>query len=88
MAGVRFGALRPHAGQLYTDVEYRTGDVLVFGKESTGLPREVLDHPAISETVRIPITPDGRSLNLANAAAIGIYEAWRQNGFIGVGSRE
>jgi tRNA (cytidine/uridine-2'-O-)-methyltransferase len=54
---------------------------LLFGKESTGLPPTVLDSPGLTASLRIPIAPNGRSLNLANAAAIGVYEAWRQNGF-------
>lgn len=74
-------AFSQHASRLYTDVSYRPGDVLVFGKESVGLPDAVMDHPVIADRLRIPIAPGGRSLNLANAAAIVIYEAWRQNGF-------
>ena len=70
---------------VYTDVVYRGGDVLLFGKESTGLPRSVSAHPAVAERVRIPIGPQGRSLNLANAAAVGVYEAWRQLGFATAG---
>ena len=52
-----------------------------------GLPGAVLDHPAVAERVRIPIAPNGRSLNLANAAAVGIYEGWRQLGFAVAGNR-
>lgn len=74
-------AFSQHAERLYTDVEYRPGDVLVFGKESVGLPGSVMHHRAVGDRLRIPIAPGGRSLNLANAAAIVIYEAWRQNGF-------
>ena len=77
----RIIAFSQHATMVYTDVVYRPGDVLIFGKESTGLPAAVLEHPAVAERVRIPIGPRGRSLNLANAAAVGIYEAWRQLGF-------
>jgi tRNA (cytidine/uridine-2'-O-)-methyltransferase len=78
-------AFSQHATAVYTDVFYQPGDVLLFGKESAGLPKAVLDHPAITERVRIPIAPSGRSLNLANAAAIGVYEAWRQAGFVAPG---
>lgn len=67
----------------YADVTFEPGDTLLFGRESDGLPAHVLDHPAVTERLRIPIAPGGRSLNLANAAAIGVYEAWRQNGFEG-----
>ena len=79
----RVYAYTQHASTLYTDVAYRPGDVLLFGRESDGLPQAVMEDEAITERVRIPIAPSGRSLNLANAAAIGIYEAWRQNGFAG-----
>jgi len=79
--GRRIFAFTQHASTVYTDVFYERGDVLVFGKESTGLPETVLESDAITAAVRIPIAPLGRSLNLANAAAIGVYEAWRQVGF-------
>ena len=74
-------AFTQHAEALYTDVRYTTGDALLFGRESDGLPDEIINGDRISERVRIPIAPNGRSLNLANAAAIGVYEAWRQQGF-------
>jgi len=80
----RMFAFSQYAGRRYTDVAYTAGDVLLFGKESTGLSPEVMGHPAVTAVVRIPIAPGGRSLNLANAAAIGVYEAWRQLGFAGV----
>lgn len=82
----RVFAFSQHAAMVYTDVFYEQGDVLLFGKESSGLPAAVLDDPVITERVRIPIAPAGRSLNLANAAAIGVYEAWRQLGFVTVGA--
>ncbi len=77
----RIIAFSQRASTLYTDIAYRAGDVLLFGRESDGLPDEILESEVVAETARIPIGPVGRSLNLANAAAIGIYEAWRQNGF-------
>jgi len=78
----RLFAYTQHAQRLYTDVAYAVGDALVFGRESDGLPSDVLDHPAVADRLRIPIAPGGRSLNLANAAAIVVYEAWRQRGFV------
>lgn len=65
----------------YTDVEYREGDVLMFGSEPTGLAAAVLAHPFVTATVRIPMLAGRRSLNLSNSAAIAAYEAWRQLGF-------
>ncbi len=69
----------------YTEVAYRAGDVLLFGPESVGLPPEVQHHPWVDHRVRIPMVPGVRSINLSNAAAIVVYEAWRQNGFEGSG---
>ena len=67
----------------YTDIEYRPGDVLMFGPEPTGLAPDVLNHPNVTDRVRIPMLPGRRSLNLANSAAVAVYEAWRQHGFDG-----
>ena len=78
---VRMFAFTPGGERLYSDVAYQPGDALLFGRESDGLPNEVLEHPAVTERVHIPIAPGGRSLNLANAVAIAVYEAWRQIGF-------
>lgn len=67
----------------YTDVEYRSGDALMFGPESVGLPEEVKAAPWVDEVLSIPMIPGVRSLNLANAASVVVYEAWRQLGFEG-----
>ena len=67
----------------YSDIEYRRGDVLLFGPESVGLPSGVKNHPAVTSRVRLPMLPSRRSLNLANSASIVVYEAWRQQGFEG-----
>ena len=67
----------------YADIAYRPGDVLLFGQESVGLPEELKTDPHVTATVRLPMLPSLRSLNLANAASIAVYEAWRQQGFAG-----
>ncbi len=68
---------------IYSDFQYQSDDFLVFGKESAGIPEEILkEHP--DTTVRIPMLPDIRSLNLSNSAAIVLYEALRQTGFAGM----
>ncbi|BCW11367.1 tRNA (cytidine/uridine-2'-O-)-methyltransferase [Paenarthrobacter nicotinovorans] len=67
----------------YTDIEYRPGDVLMFGPESVGLPEWLKRDPHVTARVRLPMRPSLRSLNLANAASIAVFEAWRQNGFAG-----
>ena len=59
------------------------GDVFLFGPEPTGLPDAVLDSFAPERRLRLPMVPGNRSLNLANAVAVMVYEAWRQNGFAG-----
>ncbi|MFI6027495.1 tRNA (cytidine(34)-2'-O)-methyltransferase [Amycolatopsis magusensis] len=67
----------------HTEVAYSPGDVLMFGPESAGLPPEVRDAPEITDRVRLPMRPANRSLNLANSAAVSVYEAWRQHDFAG-----
>ena len=69
----------------YTDVTYRDGDYIMFGKESAGIPEEILvEHP--ETCIRIPMLPEERSLNLANSVAIVTYEALRQLDFPGLES--
>jgi tRNA (cytidine/uridine-2'-O-)-methyltransferase len=80
----RVFAFTAHGTTVYTDVDYRAGDVLVFGPEPTGLAPDVLAHPNVTDRLRIPMLAGRRSLNLANSAAIAVYEAWRQLGFAGV----
>ncbi len=79
----RVYALTGRGPVTHAEVAYRPGDVFVFGKESVGLPARVLTHPAITEQVRIPMRPESRSINVANAVSIVVYEAWRQLGFDG-----
>lgn len=83
LPGSRVLAFTTHTTTRYTDLTYRDGDALLFGPEPTGLPPEVLAHPAVTERVRIPMQEGRRSLNLTNAASIAVYEAWRQLGFPG-----
>ncbi|MCI9887659.1 tRNA (cytidine(34)-2'-O)-methyltransferase [Micrococcales bacterium 31B] len=79
----RVFAFTTQATTLFHTLEYREGDVFLFGPEPTGLPDEALANPRITEQVRIPMIPGRRSLNLANSASIALYEAWRQHGFPG-----
>ncbi|NNC92173.1 MAG: tRNA (cytidine(34)-2'-O)-methyltransferase [Acidimicrobiia bacterium] len=80
----RLLAFTRNAGQVHAEPDYETGDALLFGPESDGLPAEILDRPEIVDRLRIPMVPRSRSLNLANAVAIVLYEALRQNGFPGL----
>jgi tRNA (cytidine/uridine-2'-O-)-methyltransferase len=79
----RVFAFTARATTSYADIDYRPGDVLMFGAEPTGLSDEVLADEHVTAQVRIPMLADRRSLNLANAASIAVYEAWRQLGFAG-----
>ena len=83
MPEARVFAFTTRATRRFTDVAYRTDDLLMFGPEPTGLPDEVLADARITDQVRIPMIPGRRSLNLANSAALAVYEAWRQDGFAG-----
>ncbi len=79
----RVFAFTAHARTSFADISYEPRDVLLFGPEPTGLDAQMLSDPAITETVRIPMIAGRRSLNLSNAAAVAVYEAWRQHGFAG-----
>jgi tRNA (cytidine/uridine-2'-O-)-methyltransferase len=79
----RWFAFTTRATRLYTDVHYAENDVLVFGSETTGLPEPVLKTFAEEHLVRLPMRPGIRSVNLSNAVAIAVFEAWRQLGFSG-----
>ncbi len=79
----RIRAFSQHGRRSYAEVDYSPGDALLFGPESDGLPNDVLAWERIDQVLRIPMLPRARSLNLANALAIVVYEAWRQQGFPG-----
>ncbi|MFC7447691.1 tRNA (cytidine(34)-2'-O)-methyltransferase [Rhodococcus daqingensis] len=83
LAPERVYAFTAHGQTSFADVDYEPGDVLLFGPEPTGLSAEVLADPHITAQLRIPMVPGRRSLNLSNAAAVVVYEAWRQHGFAG-----
>ena len=83
--GARVFAFTAHAERSYADIEYRPGDVLMFGPEPTGLDEATLADEHITAQVRIPMLAGRRSLNLSNAAAVAAYEAWRQHRFNGAG---
>lgn len=77
----RWLAFSTRSERIYSDWTYRPGDVLLFGPETRGLPDEVLNAIPPDQCLRIPQMPGSRSLNLSNAVAIVLFEAWRQNGF-------
>lgn len=74
-------AFSSKASVLYTDAEYAPGSALLFGPETRGLPGEIMSRVPESRRLTVPMMPGNRSLNLSNAVAVVVYEAWRQNGF-------
>ena len=77
----RLFACSTRSETLYNEVDYRPGDAFVFGPETRGLPQTMLDALPRRQRLRIPMREGNRSLNLSNAVAVVVYEAWRQNGF-------
>ena len=82
-AGRRMYAFTTKAKRLYADVRYAENDVLVFGPETRGLAEELLEKFPAEMRLRLPMRPGVRSVNLSNAVAIAVFEAWRQLGFAG-----
>ena len=83
LAGRRIFAFSTRGRQRYDAVRYREGDVLLFGRETSGLPDELLDALPAAQRLRIPMRPANRSINLSNAVAVAVFEAWRQHDFGG-----
>jgi len=82
-AADRVWAFSTRAVQRLHDVAFARGDWLVFGAESAGLPAALREQLRPDQLVRLPMRPAQRSLNLSNAVAVAVYEAWRQLGFDG-----
>lgn len=83
IAPTRLLAFSTRVQRLYTEMTYQDGDALLFGPETRGLPRAILDSLPVNQRLTLPMCPDNRSLNLSNAVAIAVYEVWRQWGFSG-----
>lgn len=85
MPNSRIIAFTANATKLYTDIEYKPTDILLFGPEPGDIPdpMDIMAGPHVAEQVRLPMRPALRSLNLANCASIAVYEAWRQLNFVG-----
>lgn len=80
---VRLLAYTSRATHLYTVARYRENDALIFGPETRGLPQTMLERLPDEQKLRLPMQIGSRSLNLSNAVAVVVYEAWRQQGFAG-----
>ena len=79
----RVFALSTRGRQRFDRIDYQPGDAFLFGRETAGLPQQVLDALPAAQRLRLPMRPDNRSLNLSNAVAVLVFEAWRQHGFAG-----
>jgi tRNA (cytidine/uridine-2'-O-)-methyltransferase len=77
----RLFAFTTRGSRPMTDIAWQAGDCLVFGCETSGLDPTLRDTFALDQRVRLPMMPGQRSLNLSNAVAVAVFEAWRQNGF-------
>ena len=85
LEGARLFSIETSGTRLYSDAGFQPGDALIFGSERRGLPPKVLDLVPPERQLSIPMRAGNRSLNLSNAVALVVYEAWRQNGFSGSG---
>lgn len=83
LATARWFAVSTRGKQAHSDCAYRPGDAFLFGPETRGLPEAVLATLPADRLLRLPMVASSRSLNLANAVAVLVYEAWRQCGFEG-----
>lgn len=81
LATARWFAVETGGTAAYSDARFAAGDALLFGNERRGLPADGLDCIDAEHRLAIPMRPGNRSLNLANAVAVVVYEAWRQQGF-------
>ncbi len=81
--GRRIFAVSTRGSRMHHQVTYLPGDAFLFGPESRGLPQSLLDEFPADRVIRLPMRPANRSLNLSNAVAVLVYEAWRQQGFSG-----
>ena len=83
LSGARLFACSTRGSARHTEPAYLAGDAFVFGPETRGLPDELLKSVPVARRIRLPMRPDNRSLNLSNAVAVVVFEAWRQHGFKG-----
>jgi tRNA (cytidine/uridine-2'-O-)-methyltransferase len=83
LGDARVFAVETGSGQRHDEPRYGPDDAFLFGRETAGLPRELLAGWPAERLIRLPMVPGNRSLNLSNAVAVVVFEAWRQLGFPG-----
>lgn len=79
----RMFAMTTKGSTIFSTFAFRPGDWFVFGSESSGLPEQIRTRFPAEQRIRLPMRPDNRSLNLSNAVAVTVFEAWRQQGYAG-----
>jgi tRNA (cytidine/uridine-2'-O-)-methyltransferase len=79
----RIFAFTTHGSSIFSSIQFQAGDVFVFGSETRGLHPSFRDSFPAAQRIRLPMRPDNRSLNLSNAVAVVVFEAWRQHNFDG-----
>ncbi|MEK0434905.1 MAG: tRNA ((34)/cytosine(34)/5-carboxymethylaminomethyluridine(34)-2-O)-methyltransferase TrmL [Pseudomonadota bacterium] len=79
----RIFAFTTHGSSIFSALRFEPGDVFVFGAETRGLDPALRESFPAAQRIRLPMRPDNRSLNLSNAVAVVVFEAWRQQGFVG-----
>jgi tRNA (cytidine/uridine-2'-O-)-methyltransferase len=88
LASARVFCVETGGTRTYSDAAFRTGDALMFGPETRGLPAAVLARISTERQLSVPMRPGNRSINLSNTVALVVYEAWRQQGFAGSARRD
>lgn len=83
VAPTRLFAISTRGSRRYSDIAYQPGDAFLFGPETRGLPQALLETLRPEQILRLPMRPGNRSLNLSNAVAVLVFEAWRQQKFAG-----
>ncbi|MEA3638368.1 MAG: tRNA (cytidine(34)-2'-O)-methyltransferase [Lamprobacter sp.] len=81
IGNARLFTLSTKSQSIYSDQRFQPGDAFLFGPETRGLPADLRESVPREQRLRLPMRPNNRSLNLANAVAVVVYEAWRQHGF-------
>jgi tRNA (cytidine/uridine-2'-O-)-methyltransferase len=79
----RWFAMTTHGSRIFSTLQFQPGDVFVFGSETRGLAPELRESFPETQRIRLPMQAGNRSLNLSNAVAVTVFEAWRQQGYIG-----
>ena len=79
----RMFAMTTKGSSVFSSLSFKPGDWFIFGSEGSGLPEDIRSQFPLEQRIRLPMRPNNRSLNLSNAVAVTVFEAWRQQGYAG-----